>query len=115
MLQGFTEREFEAYLNLAGLTGRSLKWYIAFRWLNFENFIFQTFQTPAVWKTLKPHQALKHEFRSIFDESKSEPRKNPKTLSGIETPAVIDRDFDLQCVGKTLKPYEGLKRSIVLW
>jgi len=47
--------EFEADLNFAGLTGRSFKWYIAFRQLNFENPIFHAFQAPAVEKTLKPY------------------------------------------------------------
>jgi hypothetical protein len=28
--------------------------------LSFENFIFQTSQTPAVGKTIKPYQGLKH-------------------------------------------------------
>ena len=57
----FTGKEFEAYLNFAQLTGQSLKWYIDCiqTQLNFENLIFQAFQTPAVGKILKPYQGLK--------------------------------------------------------
>jgi hypothetical protein len=52
--------------------------------LNFENFIFPTFQTPAVGKTLKPYQGLKLSSLKRADAS-TDRHKNPKTLSGIET------------------------------
>ncbi len=56
-----TGRVFEAYLNFAPLTGRSLKWYIDCiqTQMNLENLIFQASQTPAAAKNLKPYQGLK--------------------------------------------------------
>jgi len=57
----FTGRVFEAYLNFAPLTGRSPKVYIDWieTQMNLENFIFQSSQTPAAGKNLKPYQGLK--------------------------------------------------------
>ncbi len=42
-------------------------------------------------------------------------RKNPKTLSGIETPVLVIHELMNELVvGKTLKPYQGLKHW-TLW
>jgi hypothetical protein len=78
--------------------------------LNFENLIFETFQTPAVGKTLKPYQGLKHQGLKPPDLTSVirvfvPRRKNPKTLSGIETAKAKLLDRILPVVGKTLKPY----------
>ena len=64
----FTGREFEAYLNFAPLTGRSLKGYIDCiqTQLNLENLIFQASQTPAAGKNLKPYQGLKQSVTHLF-------------------------------------------------
>ncbi len=53
--------------------------------MNFENLVFQNFQTPTVGKTLKPYQGLKQQSMESFSSLNSS-RKNLKTLSGIETP-----------------------------
>ena len=60
-------------------------------------------------KYLKPYQGLKHD-GCRHQASKTEGRKIPKTLSGIETDAwfvTIGNDK----AGKYLKPYQGLKPS----
>ena len=131
----YTGKGFKVYLNLAPLTGRSLKWYIYCiqMQVNFENLISPTFQTPAVGKTLKPYQGLKlyRICQMLEQSSRKNPktlsgietwellflpewwtrRKNPKTLSGIET-IKISVTFLPSSVGKTLKPYQGLKPLI---
>jgi hypothetical protein len=64
-----------------------------------------------VGKTLKPYQGLKRTITA--EEASLYCRKNPKTLSGIETGGLKARDRQLtrSLVGKTLKPYQGLKQK----
>ena len=66
----YTGREFEVYLNLAFLTGRSPKWYIDCiqTQLNLENLIFQASQTPAAGKNLKPYQGLKLDLDDYLEQ-----------------------------------------------
>ena len=86
----YTGREFEVYLNFAPLTGRSAKGYIdrIQTQLNLENLIFQSSQTPAAGKNLKPYQGLKR------------------------IPRKASRAFVKSHAGKNLKPYQGLKQQL---
>jgi hypothetical protein len=63
-------------------------------------------------KTLKPYQGLKQcsPYRMQYFSSKLS-RKNPKTLSGIETWIFSAPADSISSAGKTLKPYQGLKRA----
>ena len=80
------ETEFEADLNLAGLTGRS-----------------------EAGKNLKPYQGLKQLNYSDFRLWRL-CRKKSKTLSGIETLVTLLSKGTEILAGKNLKPYQGLKR-----
>ncbi len=62
-----------------------------------------------VTKTLKPYQGLKPPDLTSVIRVFVPRRKNPKTLSGIETAKAKLLDRILPVVGKTLKPYQGLK------
>jgi len=83
---------------------------------NLENLIFETFQTPAVGKTLKPYQGLKYEtlIGCAFLNSSAR-HKNSKTLSGIETASCLSAWFLRLVISghknpKTLSGIETLHR-----
>ena len=63
-----------------------------------------------VGKTLKPYQGLKQHYR-VASTATLPARKNPKTLSGIETFRTLRLTSAPLLLGKTLKPYQGLKLS----
>jgi len=47
--------------------------------------------------------------QQIMLSLKPKSRKNPKTLSGIETQGIGSQIGSILSAGKTLKPYQGLK------
>ena len=64
-------------------------------------------------KTPKPYQGLKH-LTILQEHIFYQTRKNPKTLSGIETRILYSETEQTTPLAKTPKPYQGLKRAVAV-